>query len=39
VPPQEELAQSIWPNQYADFYVYNKHDILIKEVKPEQEQK
>jgi len=29
----------IYPSQYQDFYVYDNHDILVKEVKPEPEKK
>jgi hypothetical protein len=31
--------EKIYPSQYKDFYVYDNHDILVKEVKPETEKK
>jgi hypothetical protein len=26
--------ERIWPSQYKDFYVYDSHDIVVKELKP-----
>ena len=31
----KSLPVQIWPSQYSDFYVYDNHDIVVKEVKPE----
>lgn len=31
---QKNAAEKIYQHQYKDFYVYDQHDVLVREVKP-----
>jgi hypothetical protein len=31
---QQNAATKIYQNQYADFHVYDNHDVLVREIKP-----
>ena len=34
IPQQiNTLAETIWPNQYKDFWVYDNHEVVVREVK------